>query len=73
MRYVVTDGAGVILRSGYASNPAEQAGSGETVYVIEGGNGAAIDDELLTIVDGAFVASGGATAPTGDLSAVVEP
>lgn len=73
MRYVVTDGSGVILRSGYASNPAQQAGAGETAYVIEGGNGAVIDDELLTIVDGAFVESGGATAPTGDLAAVVEP
>ena len=70
MRYVVTDASGNILRSGYASNPALQAGTGETAYVITGTDGAVIPDADVKITAGAFEAVGAYAGdlPSGELA-----
>lgn len=73
-RYVLTDASGNILRTGYATNPAEQASGTEVVYAIASHDGAVIPDADVKITAGEFAAVGGYAGdlPTGDVSEVVE-
>lgn len=59
MRYFVVNGAGVIVRSGDAPNPAAQAGSGETAYTLSGPGPVNIPDQSIGFSAGSFTSLNG--------------
>ncbi len=61
MRYVVTDSAGNILRHGWATNPAAQAGAGEEQYAVESQD--YIDDTAVKIGPAGFEPAPGYEGP----------
>lgn len=74
MRYIVVDGTGTILRSGFSPNPSLQADTGQTVYALEGADGALISDANVTVSGGVITPAPGyeGPIPEGDLILVAD-